>query len=57
MKKALDFMQAGDFDTLLVAGRYTLLEQDALDELLPLCERKLLLIGLSTRVAMVCLKN
>lgn len=36
----LDFMKAGDFDTLLVAGRYTLLEQDALDELLPLCEQR-----------------
>lgn len=36
----LDFMKAGDFDTLLVAGRYTLLEQDALDELLPLCESR-----------------
>ena len=36
----LDFMKMGDFDTLLVAGRYTLLEQDALDELLPLCERR-----------------
>lgn len=36
----LDFMRAGDFDTLLVAGRYTLLEQDALNELLPLCERR-----------------
>ncbi len=36
----LDFLKAGDFDTLLVAGRYTLLEQDALDELLPLCERR-----------------
>jgi D-threo-aldose 1-dehydrogenase len=36
----LDFMKAGDFDTLLVAGRYTLLEQEALDELLPLCERR-----------------
>jgi D-threo-aldose 1-dehydrogenase len=36
----LDFMQQGDFDTLLVAGRYTLLEQDALNELLPLCERR-----------------
>jgi D-threo-aldose 1-dehydrogenase len=35
-----DFMKAGDFDTLLVAGRYTLLEQDSLDELLPLCERR-----------------
>ena len=36
----LDFMRQGDFDTLLVAGRYTLLEQEALDELLPLCERR-----------------
>ena len=36
----LDFMKQGDFDTLLVAGRYTLLEQDALNELLPLCERR-----------------
>jgi D-threo-aldose 1-dehydrogenase len=36
----LDFMKAGDFDALLVAGRYTLLEQEALNELLPLCERR-----------------
>jgi D-threo-aldose 1-dehydrogenase len=36
----LDFMKQGDFDTLLVAGRYTLIEQDTLDELLPLCERR-----------------
>jgi len=36
----LDFMKAGDFDTLLVAGRYTLVEQDSLDELLPLCEKQ-----------------
>ena len=36
----LDFMKAGDFDTLLVAGRYTLIEQEPLDELLPLCERR-----------------
>jgi D-threo-aldose 1-dehydrogenase len=36
----LDFMKEGDFDTLLVAGRYTLLEQDSLNELLPLCERR-----------------
>lgn len=36
----LDFMKSGDFDTLLMAGRYTLLEQDALNELLPLCERR-----------------
>jgi D-threo-aldose 1-dehydrogenase len=36
----LDFMRAGDFDCLLMAGRYTLLEQDTLDELLPLCEKR-----------------
>ncbi len=36
----LDFMQAGDFDTLLMAGRYTLLEQEALNELMPLCQRR-----------------
>ncbi|MCX7347808.1 MAG: aldo/keto reductase [Alphaproteobacteria bacterium] len=36
----LDFMKAGDFDCLLMAGRYTLLEQDPLDELLPLCEKR-----------------
>jgi D-threo-aldose 1-dehydrogenase len=29
-----------DFDCFLLAGRYTLLEQDALDEFLPLCERR-----------------
>ena len=29
-----------DFDCFLLAGRYTLLEQDALDEFLPLCEAR-----------------
>lgn len=29
-----------DFDSLLIAGRYTLLEQDALDEFLPLCQAR-----------------
>jgi D-threo-aldose 1-dehydrogenase len=29
-----------DFDVVLLAGRYTLLEQDALDTFLPLCERR-----------------
>jgi D-threo-aldose 1-dehydrogenase len=33
----LDLAKAGDFDCFLLAGRYTLLEQGALDELLPLC--------------------
>jgi D-threo-aldose 1-dehydrogenase len=31
------FAREGDFDVLLVAGRYTLLDQDALVELLPTC--------------------
>jgi D-threo-aldose 1-dehydrogenase len=31
------FATEGDFDVFLVAGRYTLLDQDALSELLPLC--------------------
>ena len=34
------FAQAGDFDCFLLAGRYTLLEQSALDEFLPLCVEK-----------------
>jgi D-threo-aldose 1-dehydrogenase len=29
-----------DFDCFLLAGRYTLLEQEALDEFLPLCEKR-----------------
>lgn len=36
----LRFAAAGDFDCFLLAGRYTLLEHAALDELLPLCERR-----------------
>ena len=32
--------RAGDFDIFLLAGRYTLLEQDALDSFLPLCIEK-----------------
>ncbi len=35
-----DFLRHGDFDCLLVAGRYTLLEQDSLGELLPLCVKR-----------------
>lgn len=34
------FARAGDFDCFLLAGRYTLLEQGALDELLPWCTEK-----------------
>ena len=30
----------GDFDGFLLAGRYTLLEQEALDTFLPLCEKR-----------------
>lgn len=33
-------LQHGDFDGFLLAGRYTLLEQDALDAFLPLCEQR-----------------
>jgi D-threo-aldose 1-dehydrogenase len=34
------FAQRGDFDCFLLAGRYTLLEQGALDEFFPLCEKQ-----------------
>jgi D-threo-aldose 1-dehydrogenase len=34
------FAREGDFDVFLVAGRYTLLDQAALPELLPLCVQK-----------------
>lgn len=33
-------LQDGDFDCFLIAGRYTLLEQEALTEFLPLCEER-----------------
>ncbi len=32
--------ERGDFDLFLLAGRYTLLEQEALDSVLPLCEQR-----------------
>lgn len=32
--------ERGDFDLFLLAGRYTLLEQEALDSFLPLCETR-----------------
>jgi D-threo-aldose 1-dehydrogenase len=35
-----DFARDTDMDTLMLAGRFTLLEQGALDELLPLCEAR-----------------
>jgi len=34
------FVKAGDFDCVLLAGRYSLLHQDALDEFLPLAAQK-----------------
>ena len=36
----LRFAQAGDFDCFLLAGRYTLLEQNGLSDLLPLCTQR-----------------
>ncbi|MBU1176253.1 MAG: aldo/keto reductase [Alphaproteobacteria bacterium] len=33
-------LHLGDFDCFMLAGRYTLLEQQALDSFLPLCERR-----------------
>jgi D-threo-aldose 1-dehydrogenase len=35
-----DFARNTDMDLLMLAGRYTLLEQPALDELLPACEQR-----------------
>jgi len=35
-----DFARHTDMDVFMLAGRYTLLEQSALDELLPLCEER-----------------
>jgi len=37
---AEQLIEAGDFDACLLAGRYTLLEQEALENLLPLCSRR-----------------
>jgi len=34
------FAREADFDCFLVAGRYTLLDQTALDDLLPICEKR-----------------
>ena len=34
------FVQAGDFDCILLAGRYSLLDHSALKDALPLCEAK-----------------
>ena len=43
----LRFAREADLDCAMLAGRYTLLEQGALDELLPLCERKTMSILLA----------
>ena len=37
---SLRFAREADIDCIMLAGRYTLIEQGALDELLPLCEKK-----------------
>jgi D-threo-aldose 1-dehydrogenase len=34
------FAREGDFDCFLLAGRYSLLEQGAMDDLFPLCQKK-----------------
>jgi len=36
----LEALKQRDFDCFLLAGRYTLLEQDSLEEFLPLCEER-----------------
>ncbi|MBQ1028601.1 aldo/keto reductase [Micromonospora sp. C97] len=36
----VELAHAGDFDCFMLAGRYTLLDQSGLDELLPLCQAK-----------------
>jgi D-threo-aldose 1-dehydrogenase len=35
-----DLAHAADFDCFMLAGRYTLLDQSGLDELLPLCAKR-----------------
>jgi D-threo-aldose 1-dehydrogenase len=37
---SLRFIRAGDFDCMLLAGRYTLLEQGGLEEFLPECVKR-----------------
>lgn len=36
----IEMLVAGEIDLIMLAGRYTLLEQDPLDDLLPLCARR-----------------
>jgi D-threo-aldose 1-dehydrogenase len=40
VEPSVRFAKAGDFDCFLLAGRYTLLEQNGLDDLLPLALKK-----------------
>ena len=35
----IEVLEFGDWDAFLLAGRYTLLEQGPLDDLLPMCAR------------------
>ena len=34
------FVREGDMDVLLLAGRYTILDHEGLDDLLPLCQER-----------------
>jgi D-threo-aldose 1-dehydrogenase len=40
LSPCMDFAAAGDFDCFMLAGRYTLLDQSAAEEVLPVCEKK-----------------
>ncbi len=40
LSAAVRFVREGSIDCLMLAGRYTLLQHDALDELLPLCQAR-----------------
>ena len=44
------FVQAGDFDCILLAGRYTLLDHSALKDALPLCRAKGSASSLAARI-------
>ena len=45
-KMLADFVRETDIDVVMLAGRYTLLEQDALDDLLPMClERRVAVVA------------
>src|SRR5207253_2595995 len=40
VEPCLRFAAAGDFDCFMIAGPYTLLNQEALDDLMPLCLKR-----------------